>query len=305
MTDTLEQTAQGIANRGREALVDHLRPAFDRAAELHGGVMTLNAEQRERMLQHAAEHADGVQWRRALAEVASRELGIDLVEAMSHPAVARAQAIVGAPSYEESLAKLDVPEDDEKEPAEPALAAARAPLYEDEPLDEDESLYEGEPPFEDEQAIEDEQATQEHPAMAEPPHADAPAREAPEPVSEPVPPRAPSPVDDLRIEAVHLGGVENLSAGEDDIELRLSDEGLDIIREPSEMLGRLSWPDIRELAVPAPGRLRLLRRESHAYLVVRADDGDASFEIRSQAPDELRAMLAPLAQRHGHAVGDR
>jgi hypothetical protein len=299
MTDTLEQTAQGIANRGREALVDHLRPAFDRAAELHGSVMTLNAEQRERMVQYAAEHADGVQWRRALAEVASRELGIDLVEAMSHPAVARAQAIVGAPSYEESLAKLDVLQDDEKEPAEPALAAAKAPPYEDEPLCEDESLYEDEP------QLEDEQATQEHPAMAEPPQLDAPAPEAPEPVSEPVPPRAPSPVDEMRIEAVHLGGVENLSAGEDDIELRLSDEGLDIIREPSEMLGRLSWLDIRELAVPAPGRLRLLRRESHAYLVVRADDGDASFEIRSQAPDELRAMLAPLAERHGHAVGDR
>jgi hypothetical protein len=299
VTDTLEQTAQGIADRGREALVDHLRPAFDRAAELHGSVMTLNAEQRERMVQHAAEHADGVQWRRALAEVASRELGIDLVEAMSHPAVARAQAIAGAPSYEESLAKLDVPEDDEKEPAEPALAAAKAPLHEDEPLYEDDSLYEDEPP------LEDEQATQEHPAMPEPPQADAPAWEAPEPVSEPVPPQAPSSVDELRIEAVHLGGVENLSAGEDDIELRLSDEGLDIIREPSEMLGRLSWLDIRELAVPAPGRLRLLRRESHAYLVVRADDGDASFEIRSQAPDELRAMLAPLAERHGHAVGDR
>ena len=287
MTDTLEQTAQGIADRGREALVDHLRPAFDRAAELHGDVMTLNAEQRERMVQHAVAHADGVQWRRALADVASRELGIDLVEAMSHPAVARAQAIVGAPSYEESLARLDVPEDDEEAPAEPPIAQ-----------------------YEDEQPLEDEQATEEHPPMPELPQAAAPAWEAPEPapepVAEPVPPRVPLPVDELRIEAVHLGGVENLSAGEDDIELRVSGDGLDIIRKPSEMLGRLSWLDIRELAVPAPGaRLRLLRRESHAYLVVRADDGDASFEIRSQAPDELRAMLAPLAERHGHQVGDR
>jgi hypothetical protein len=300
VTDTLEQTAQGIADRGREALVDHLRPAFDRAAELHGGVMTLNAEQRERMVQHAVAHADGVQWRRALAEVASRELGIDLVEAMSHPAVARAQAIVGAPSYEESLAKLDVPKDDEEAPAAPAVARTNGPLLADEPLyEDDESLYEDEPP------LQDEQATEEHPAMAEPRQADAPAWEAQEPVAEPVPPRGALPVDELRIEAVHLGGVENLSAGEEDIELRLSDDGLDIIREPSEMLGRLSWLDIRELAVPAPGRLRLLRRESHAYLVVRADDGDASFEIRSQAPDELRAMLAPLARRHGHAVGDR
>jgi len=299
VTDTLEQTAQGIADRGREALVDHLRPAFDRAAELHGSVMTLNVEQRERMVQHAAEHADGVQWRRALAEVASQELGIDLVEAMSHPAVARAQAIVGAPSYEQSLAELAVPEDEGEEP---------------ELADEDERF---ELAVEEAPASEAEQATQEHPAAPPQPHGDALAWEAlesaPEPeeqvamerVPEPEEREVPAAADELRIEAIHLGGVENLTAGEAGIELRLSDDGLDIIREPAEMLGRLSWIDIRELAVPAPGGLRRLRRETHAYLVVRTDDGDASFEVRSQAPDELRAMLTPLAQRHGHAVEDR
>ena len=44
--------------------------------------------------------------RRALADVASDELGISPTQALSHPAVARALSLVGAPSYEQSLAEL-------------------------------------------------------------------------------------------------------------------------------------------------------------------------------------------------------
>ena len=57
-------------------------------------------------MQIAAERADGLQWRRALAGVAAEELGVSVTEALSHPAVARAQTLVGAPSYEQSLAEL-------------------------------------------------------------------------------------------------------------------------------------------------------------------------------------------------------
>ena len=42
-------------------------------------------------MQSAADRADGLQWRRALAEVAAEELGVTSPEALSHPAVARAQ----------------------------------------------------------------------------------------------------------------------------------------------------------------------------------------------------------------------
>ncbi|MDQ6803384.1 MAG: hypothetical protein M3065_00110 [Actinomycetota bacterium] len=103
---TLEDSARRIAQRGREALLERLRGAFEAAAAAHADVLELNEERLERMVQDAAERADGLQWRRALATVATEELGIGLGEALGHPAVARAQAIVGAPSYEEGLAAI-------------------------------------------------------------------------------------------------------------------------------------------------------------------------------------------------------
>jgi hypothetical protein len=99
VTDQLEQTAQRIAEQGRGSLVDYLRPAFQRTAAAHAPVVELDAEQLERMVQSAADRADGLLWRRALAGVATDELGISLGEAVGHPAVARAQAIAGAPPY--------------------------------------------------------------------------------------------------------------------------------------------------------------------------------------------------------------
>jgi hypothetical protein len=106
VTDTSEQTAEQIAARGREALIARLRPAFEEAAAAHSDVLQLGPEQIETMVQRAADRADGLQWRRALASVATEELGISLGEALSHPAVARAHELVGAPSYEDSLAEL-------------------------------------------------------------------------------------------------------------------------------------------------------------------------------------------------------
>lgn len=98
MTDTLEDTAHRIADRGRDALVARLRPAFEQAAATHADLLELDSDQLDRMVQNAADNADGLQWRRALASVATEELGIGLGEALSHPAVERAQSIVGAPS---------------------------------------------------------------------------------------------------------------------------------------------------------------------------------------------------------------
>jgi hypothetical protein len=103
---SLEESAQRIAEKGREALLERLRGAFEEAAAAHADVLELDEERLERMIEDAADRADGLQWRRALATVATDELGIGLGEALGHPAVARAQTIVGAPSYEDGLAAI-------------------------------------------------------------------------------------------------------------------------------------------------------------------------------------------------------
>jgi hypothetical protein len=109
VSETLEHTARRIAERGHEALTASLRPAFEQAAAAHSDELQIDDEQLDEMLQRAAARADGLQWRRALAGVASEELGIGLAEALEHPAVARAHAIVGAPAYEPELAQIAPP----------------------------------------------------------------------------------------------------------------------------------------------------------------------------------------------------
>jgi hypothetical protein len=137
VTDALEQTARRIAERGRPALLEFLRPAFRRAAADHADVVGLDADQLERMVQAAADRADGLVWRRALAGVAREELGISLGEAVGHQAVARAQAIVGAPAYiappdgaagDRARPRPDEAAGDEGEPIEATNAGPSEPL---------------------------------------------------------------------------------------------------------------------------------------------------------------------------------
>lgn len=101
-----ETLADRIAARGREALVERLRKAYADAAASHSDIVSLDSERIEVLVQSAADRADGLQWRRALASVASEELGVSLAEALTHPAVRQAQEQLGAPSYEASLAEL-------------------------------------------------------------------------------------------------------------------------------------------------------------------------------------------------------
>jgi hypothetical protein len=98
--------ADRIAAHGRDALVERLRKAYADAAAAHSDIVSLDSDRIEAMVQSAADRADGLQWRRALASVAADELGVSLAEALTHPAVMQAQQIVGAPSYEASLAEL-------------------------------------------------------------------------------------------------------------------------------------------------------------------------------------------------------
>ncbi|MGO9977361.1 MAG: hypothetical protein ACLP01_32060 [Solirubrobacteraceae bacterium] len=102
----LESAAKTIARDGRDALVQRLRDAYREAATTHADLLKLDDERLEAMVQRAADQADGLQWRRALASVGAQQLGIPVARALTHPAVARAQELVGAPSYERELETL-------------------------------------------------------------------------------------------------------------------------------------------------------------------------------------------------------
>ncbi|MGI8864484.1 MAG: hypothetical protein ACR2JH_08820 [Solirubrobacteraceae bacterium] len=268
MTETPEHTAQRIADQGREALLSRLRPAFQEAAAAHSDVLRLDDEQLEQLVQRAADRADGLQWRRALAGVATEELGIGLGEALGHPAVIRAQAIVGAPSYEESLAALEPAQSEEPQAAgdEPQTEVEVSQAEIAEPSADEASRTEDESPAEAEARVPAPYATEEP--------------------------------EVLRLTAVHLGGIANLEPAESGIQLRLSEDGLDIARGPVELLGRLRWAEIRSLDVPPARWLRRRRRSGGAQLVIRTRHGDATFEIPMASAEELDAQLAPLRERH-------
>jgi hypothetical protein len=144
MAKAVEDKARRIAEKGRETLIERLREAFAEAAAAHADVLELDEHKLEEMVARAAERADGLQWRRALAAAATEELGIGLGEALGHPTVARAQALVGAPSYEDGLAAIaegKPPEpgsgataDEEGARASAARMETAGPAADDEPL---------------------------------------------------------------------------------------------------------------------------------------------------------------------------
>lgn len=299
MNETLEETAARIAERGRETLLLRLRPAFKEAASAHADVLSLDDEQLEQMVQRAVDRADGLQWRRALATVATEELGIGLGEALGHPAVARAQELVGAPSYEESLARLsegaplreaqavageegagaeEVPVPGEPLAHEDSLAEEEL-LGEEELLEEEELLGEEEP-LEEEELLEEEEPLEEGDLAEAGEH---PVGDLPEV---------------LRLVAIHLGGIASLQTPERGLELRLGDFGLDIARKPGRVIGRLRWQEINALEVPPPKGLRRRRKQGQTHLLVRTQHGDANFEIPGVPEEELRGQLETLVTRY-------
>ncbi len=369
MTDTLEETAQQIADQGREALIARLRPAFQEAAAAHSDVLDLGPDQLDAMVERAVERADGLQWRRALASVATEQLGISLGEALGHPAVARAQELAGAPSYEESLAQLGPLPGVSAKPATEAgapVTEADAPVTEaDAPVTEAEAALADDPdapvdeidapPGTGAQGTDEDEtpdlvpAAPEHPsdhvesddsdeALAALPDAGtlAPAPALPfadhdadteydaateldledEYADEPKPPQSTDEYealgpdeeydeeydeDDehaLRVAVIHLGGIANLAPAERNIELQMSEDGLDIVRAGGEILGRLDWDQVKALEVPTPRGRRRMRRGASTHLIVRTARGDASFEVPEVTPPELQQHLAPIVARH-------
>jgi hypothetical protein len=303
MTDALEETAQRIAERGREALLARLRPAFEQAAASHADVLDLDATELERMVQRAADRADGLQWRRALAAVATEELGIGLGEALGHPAVARAQAIVGAPSYEQSLAAITRGAEVAREPGDEAVGGAEAaapPEPVAEPVGGAEAAAPPEP-------------------VAEPvggAGAAAPPEPVAEPEAEPAVPREPeaeaaeqeweaaaaeaySEGLPILVAVTHLNGLSEVNR-ESALELCFTEDGLDVL-EPGgrAAVTRFPWSEIRGLEVE-PGRSRVLRRRgAGARLTLSATDRRARFEARGHDCEELKQRLEPALAKLG------
>jgi hypothetical protein len=267
-----EETARQIADQGRDALVGRLRPAFEMAVEARGDTLTLDDQQMEQMVQRAADRADGLQWRRALASVASEQLGIGLGEALAHPAVVRAHELVGAPSYDEALSAvtggqaMPSPRVAEVEPA-PDAEQERGTEQDAEPAAEADEQHDLEP----------------HPATE--------ADETSERGS------SQSGAEPLRLSAVHVGGIANLPEGAGDLELRFSDSGLDIARE-GRALGRLTWHEITAIDTPEPTGRRRRRQRADGTIVIRSANGKAAFEVPGVSPEELREHIAPLIKDH-------
>jgi hypothetical protein len=292
MTEDPDQTAREIADQGRDALVGRLRPAFELAVEARADTLTLDDEQLERMVQRAADRADGLQWRRALASVASEQMGIGLGEALAHPAVVRAHELVGAPSYEEALAAVT---GGQAMPA--ATVAASEPESAQEPESAEERAVEpGEPESEPEAATEPEPETATETAT-EPEMATG--ADAAQPESEPQPEKQQSEprTEPLLLSAVHIGGIANLPEGASDLELRFSDSGLDIARE-GRALGRLTWREITAIDTPEPAGRRRRRQRADGTVVIRSASGRAAFEVPGMSAEELREQLAPLLEDH-------
>ena len=263
MTENLDQVAGRIADKGRKALIDRLRPAFEEAAAAHADVLELDADKLEQMVQSAADRADGLQWRRALASVATEELGIGLAEALGHPAVARAQTIVGAPSYEESLAAITG--------ASPgASPGASTP----EP---------GAEPSSDAGAVPD----------AEPEAAAAAEAAAAEPEAAAAAGAAIAGGLEVSVSVVHLDGLSELD-GQEELELRFTEDGLDVVPASGEpSLAHFAWSEINSVYVrPERGRM-LRRRGAGARLILSATGRQARFEARGADAEELKQRLAP------------
>lgn len=134
------------------------------------------------------------------------------------------------------------------------------------------------------------------PAAAPAPAADAEpeAELAPEPPPAADDAAAPT-VDALRLPAVHLSGVETLRAGDRDIELRLGEPGLDVLKRSSGApIGRLEWSQIRSIELSQPRRgLRTARRGVRVLHVV-TDQGKAGFELPGLTDEQLRQHLEPM-----------
>jgi uncharacterized phage infection (PIP) family protein YhgE len=131
-----------------------------------------------------------------------------------------------------------------------------------------------------------------------------PAAES-EPTSEPEPATEPAAADTdsdgqaqaLRIPAVHTSGIETLKQGDKDLELRLSDAGLDVLRHSTGVaIGRLDWGEITSVEVEAVKK-GLRGRKVSQTLQVKTSRGQATFELPGLTDEESSEHLQPMLDR--------
>jgi hypothetical protein len=302
-----------ITQRGREVVVERLRDAFAHQLATHDGV-DLDPERVERMVQEAAGRAGEALRRRSLAQAAMEELGINLSEALAHPVLADVQALGDAGAEADAGAPLPAPQAEAV--AEPVTdtplpapeAEAVAEPVTDTPLPAPEAVAEADsdipyPEAETDAPLPAPEALPE-PSEGEPHHLDLgsdPEHAQPWPTEhqevypDPVPMVADAQA--LRLSAVHLSGIETLYQGEDDLELRLSEAGLDVLkRSNGAAIGRLEWSEIETVVLPAPKRgLRNRRRPRELH--VSTDRGQAQFELPGLTDQELHEYLEPTLAR--------
>jgi hypothetical protein len=289
--------AERIAGHGREILLERLRSAFAREAATHESTVELDPVRLEELVQEAAARAGAALWLRSLAQAAMDELGVELAEAVRHPAVAEARELAGAPPY--VLAPEPVETDEPSAP--PAPPEPPAPEESDEP---------DQPELQPTELLE--VVESEDPAVAED-VPEAPPEPEPEmtldPIVEPEPaipaPSPGSPLGEpqaLRLAAIHVSGIETLRQGDRDIELRLSEAGLDVLKRSSgAAIGRLEWREIETIHVPPAKRGR---RRRGRRLHVSTGRGQAHFELPGLTDEELREHLEPALERlHGGGTG--
>lgn len=288
-----QDPVSAIASRGRELLLEHVRDAYAEAARAEADIIDFDPPRLEELARQAAARADGVQWRRALAEAAAEHFQITVTDALARPEVIEAQHLVGAPSYEQSLAELV------GEPMEPPAAAAEpvAPNSTDAAPDPPMGVPAPEPNLSAsavDPSTEIDPPTEEVQLDVLPPQAagELPAGDGPEERS-PIDPDA-----EITITAMHLGGVTNLPTAGDALELRLSRHGLDILPSDGDIIGRLPWREIVDIAVTAPRGHLLHRGHEAAQITVHTAHGEAYFEAPGFAAPTLRAEIGPLVEAH-------
>jgi hypothetical protein len=110
-------------------------------------------------------------------------------------------------------------------------------------------------------------------------------------------PEAQTPLQALRLSAVHVSGIESLRNGESDLELRFSDAGLDLLKASSgAAIGRLLWSEIHGVEVTSSRKgLRPGRRVRE--LRVRAQSGLATFQLPGMTSEQVNQHLEPVLAR--------
>ena len=101
----------------------------------------------------------------------------------------------------------------------------------------------------------------------------------------------------LRLAAVHVSGIESLRNGEEDLELRFSDAGLDLLKASSgASIGRLHWSEIHDIDVKRSRRgARPGRRVQE--LRVHAQSGRATFQLPGLTAQQVKEHVEPVLTR--------